>query len=824
MTKKALSTAEVPKEELKNTVYKVNVRERGSRDEPVAAGEGLQLSAAARTGLRGRAAAKAAEKEKDEAKRKTAATLAASVTQIAKQFGVKESVHSNRIWSDQAWLISHPDSFFHEPKDFNFPSKNSVAKFSIRYSEHARLNNHNVLQQFLALTPAQLSLLQPHFKLERLEGSKSVPYSPQYHQPPRNIGKTKNKEADKLEFTSIESVSIERLEKYKEEVNLRISMKFFASSYKAFSTSPPSSDPKKPNAALIDFLRRNLRTKQKQPDGIKKDVTKPINYYADIKPAPVPSLTPEAAAAQKLWGKMGKPTEPKSQPLGDTNYMHDHTMRLTIGWSTPPGKQLKALSDRHFLDKASRKVLTNYSAKSKITLYGTLLHHEMDIQSDGSINLTIDFLGLLDSFFADPRGNALFMYNSPAYTKMRSSLKKIKTAATTKIKAKHQEEYKAWQNKYISEAYTSIYKQIVATNKLYATTVPWRSMEGFYKRGGIGETPSRMATGPQYKVSSKSIKYAENTKPKVAVGAAPNDKTDGYKAKRIEYFSLGTLINVFITNSLDKIYGEEDKLFKHTRFRFGDIVFIKPSYHKGKYSGKLMTTNIGAIPVAFSTFQSWFTRYISGKGVKIITLRTFLFDLIQNLVDSSFTNFKFVKESTSLYKPKFNMYGTDRMCYITANNVGLQRSTGRAKMYAKYPRFILGGSQAVVTGFSFSKVNMAGFAEAQMYAKNVQATGIAREVYNVVIDIVGNPLFENGMYIVVDPSGFVPRNRDSIQLGLGGLYVIKKVDINWKADSFSTRLEAIYEAPLPATPLDTFSKKITRQQNKSTLGWSWSSE
>ena len=652
--------------------------------------------------------------------------------------GGAKLLETNREWNDQAWLMCHclggNGTFFHKPR----PLKRE--KFGVSYQERGGLRRADLINDFLQLGTQELSLLQPYFKLEKLSPTGDVArYKPKYHKSPLETATASTPE--KLEFTTIESVSIERLEKYVEEVNLRISMKFFASSYKAFSQQPPDS-PKE--AALIDFLRRN-----------------------------VPSATS------------------KGKPLEDSVHLRDHTIRLTIGWNAT-GANIKSLQESNYITKEQATRLTRYTTASKITLYGTLLSHSLEIQSDGSMGVTIDFLGLLDTFFADPRGNALFIHDSPNYRKMAAQMKKVQDATTETAMKQAQEVFKGLQTKYIEGAYNEVYQQFIANNDMRVTKVPWRAVESFFNNmDQAGDRPSKLKAGYLRAVSSPSAKEAEKNKPTQGVATPPTSETEEFQDDYIEYFTLGSLINLFVGNSLSKIYAEEGRSLHEVNFQFGDVIFTAPD-------GKLYATNIGSIPVAFSTFQSWFIRYVTGNGAKIITLRKFLFDLAQRLIGECFANFKNVKESMSLYRPKFNMYGNDTLFYISANNVG-RRKDGKNLSYAAYPRFILGGTQAPVTGFSFSKVNIAGFAEAQIYSQNVQSTGIAREVYNVSIDTVGNAMFENGMYIVVDPKGFVSSTADSIQLGLGGLYVIKKVDINWSTEDFSTRIEALYEAPLPNT-------------------------
>ena len=647
-----------------------------------------------------------------------------------------------RTWEDQAWLMTHAGTFFHTTVDIRDPTN----KFSIIYApKTTKVSEKAKVDAFLSLTPKQLSLLQPYFRLTKLTGAKgSQPYLPKFFQSPYETA-TKH---EKLDFTNIESVSIERLEKYEEEVNLRISLSFFASSYKAFTTKGKDASGKE-TAALIDFIRRNVK-EEKSPTATR---------------------------------------------------LQDHSIKLEVGWNVPTGAKLAALVKGKLLSDKESKNLVTFAQNSRMSLLGTLLHHNINLESDGSMTITMDFLGLLDSFFSDPRGNALFVYNNPTFKILQEKETAAKKAKTEEEKKKATEEFRAVKKKYVTEAYREVLSKIIVDGNLYRVVVPTSGIEAFWNfEEPAGDKPSTMPSGSPTKVNWTVDSRSAGSEPKGTPKVPPSDQK--FEDKTIEYFSLDSLINIFVANSLSKIYDNEPNLGK-TGFQFGEIIF-------SNVQGKLLSANIGALPISLPVFQEWFLRYISGKGTTIITLRKFLFDLIQTMVATVFSKkFTGVSEQCELYRPQFQMYGDDTHFYVTANNVGSRTGDNKINVLDRYPKFVLGGSQAVIKTFSFSRVDLAKFAEARIYEKDVQETGIAREMYNVTIDTYGNPFFKNGMYIMIDPSGFVSKSKDSVQLGLGGIYVTKKIDLNWSAEDFTTRIDAIYESPLPNTNDAKYLKNIS---------------
>ena len=72
--------------------------------------------------------------------------------------------------------------------------------------------------------------------------------------------------------------------------------------------------------------------------------------------------------------------------------------------------------------------------------------------------------------------------------------------------------------------------------------------------------------------------------------------------------------------------------------------------------------------------------------------------------------------------------------------------------------------------------------------------GEFRQVYNATVKLVGNTLFRNGQYVRLDPSTMGLEQRTAIQLGLGGMYVITKVEGELSRAGYATTLTCKYNS------------------------------
>ena len=207
--------------------------------------------------------------------------------------------------------------------------------------------------------------------------------------------------AGKLDVTSIKSVNITRGERRVGEVKIRFTVDFYASSYEAFAKP-------RNGVALIDLIRR---------DG------------AAVKDPHI-------------------------------SYTKDHTTKIEVGWSAISGKELKALKSKGFLSNEESEKLISFTSKSRISLIGTLLEHTIALDSDGSLSIKIEFMGILEANMEDPRANILFGFESDLNKQLTALLKEMDKTKNAKTRGRLQKKYDAALKTYATTAYS----QNIGTN------------------------------------------------------------------------------------------------------------------------------------------------------------------------------------------------------------------------------------------------------------------------------------------------------------------------------------------------------------------------
>jgi len=125
--------------------------------------------------------------------------------------------------------------------------------------------------------------------------------------------------------------------------------------------------------------------------------------------------------------------------------------------------------------------------------------------------------------------------------------------------------------------------------------------------------------------------------------------------------------------------------------------------------------------------------------------------------------------------------------------------------------FGIGRDRGIINTIKFKKVEMNYRKEALVLDQGNLGTGQLREVYDADITMVGNTLFRNGQYLYIDPSTMGVSRKTAQELGMGGYYVITKVDGELSADGFETSLTCKYNSKKRKT---SKSKKVSEAPPK----------
>tara|TARA_Y100001963_G_C6785041_1_gene452151 strand:- start:811 stop:3321 length:2511 start_codon:yes stop_codon:yes gene_type:complete len=301
---------------------------------------------------------------------------------------------------------------------------------------------------------------------------------------------------------------------------------------------------------------------------------------------------------------------------------------------------------------------------------------------------------------------------------------------------------------------------------------------------------------------------------------------------RIYYIYLGDIINVAA-----EVLERADKWQGITRLVTGPVQFDDPN----TADPKTIVENMADIPIALNTFVEWYYQKVIVKARDIYPLKDFLKDVMTDLVYRSLGEQCFqglsrmpaftltpmifnmsidgtakvepVKKDTATgfyprltvnqfaKKVKNNLRSdvSNTVTYIFMTAIFKNENTFNDGNISKDEKdgvyhFGIGRDRGIINTIKFKKVQMNYRKEALVLDQGNLGTGQLREVYDADIKMVGNTLFRNGQYLYIDPSTMGVSTKTAQELGMGGYYVITKVDGELSADGYETSLTCKYNS------------------------------
>mgnify|MGYP003626452304 CR=1 FL=1 len=279
-----------------------------------------------------------------------------------------------------------------------------------------------------------------------------------------------------------------------------------------------------------------------------------------------------------------------------------------------------------------------------------------------------------------------------------------------------------------------------------------------------------------------------------------------------------------------------------------------PVQYLSSKDNKMKNVNLADIPISLEAMSDWIYRRIISKGLTTLSIGEFLSSLITDLAYESLGQrkcFGSIKEHPSLMMSPIvlNLSGpaagemtepverasgvyprmtVDDFSARAKNNLASRGSLiGRKKITNANYIFLTGvireennfnyGISSFNVDFHKNGVYNLGIGRDRGIVKNINfvksdapyqtemrveqresgqsfSLGEFRQVYNATVKLVGNTLFRNGQYVRLDPSTMGLDPRTAIQLGLGGMYVITKVDGELSKAGYTTTLTCKYNS------------------------------
>lgn len=491
-------------------------------------------------------------------------------------------------------------------------------------------------------------------------------------------------------------------------------------------------------------------------------------------------------------------------------------LKMSVGYSIPQGDLWKNQGDlKDVLRRAHR------------TLFLNLSQHEVDFAENGTVSLTIKFHGYIEKQMVKTdilelsltkkdrdllrQGESeLFQMQNPRKPSRNPCAPPAKRSSEEQKKEKNEriKEIKDNNAKLRTKAYSSFMQRLFRGKKVNVCHFKELEVDGLRLLNpaqSIGTTAEAQF--------AKKLEQAKKRKK----GENGVDEKDG--TYKIEYFYLGDLLDEIL------YIAREHPSMKNFDFCFGECPY------RDRLTNKPTSVEIARLPISVSSFSKWFNDHVIRKGERTsYNLRSFLMDLLTNLVSSMFRATVFGDEDRQLGQgsvvPSFslstfntkNSYQGKWINYKKITNINPQtessiyinnyiygssafvetrRVTKNEAQDAKRGVYHLVAARehGLVKRLKFKREDNETLRAARLTSngrgKLGQNYGILADLYNADIEMFGNPIFFPGMQVYVKTLAYNVAAAEKIQLV--GYYRVLKVSSTIENGDYKTDIQCQYE-------------------------------
>ena len=264
---------------------------------------------------------------------------------------------------------------------------------------------------------------------------------------------------------------------------------------------------------------------------------------------------------------------------------------------------------------------------------------------------------------------------------------------------------------------------------------------------------------------------------------------------------------------------------------------IDPMRFRGLNNIKFRT-NIASIPISLEFFQEWFVNTVVRPQKEIFTFLNFVKSICSSLIAQSFNSICFedgVNFNLRFDTAPFNL-GRSFVGKITtadelanAKEVADRKAVSQLLPEMAFPivpslilysvdsrpqtglydedlsngiyHYYLGASCGLVKNMNFERQNIPYYREARLQRTSALSAVQLRELYHANLSLVGNTIHRNGQYLFINPiaigAGSATSRGDlpnyARLLGIGGYYMIVKVEHVITAEGFNVSIRALQE-------------------------------
>ena len=367
---------------------------------------------------------------------------------------------------------------------------------------------------------------------------------------------------------------------------------------------------------------------------------------------------------QELLDRSGRGSSAVVNNISKLNFR----LKAVVGWHLPNNERFGRL-----LSRGAKTSLQNAVYNSFVTLNLTPTIHEFDIDEQGRVLFTINYLAYIEDFFDQPNFNIFAEGASDTRAlKRRLEIAAFEEHCESKQAAdKKKKEYEKIVDEKVRGMH-NIIKKMLDQKKVYFVPIPYDQLSDFNKKGPffdfkLAKDIPAVANEPQKDRLTTLIEQrlkgvAEKVKTDKDLTSTPmNDLSQN---EYIKFFYLSDLVNVVLENIQDAllksvesigdtkkpetklsdsdwdaiIASEKERLqrlqfnFKHFRVLLGPVEIYDFGTGAAKNDAQSDGITLGDLPISVSYFMNWLSERVMKRDSSIYTLSAFLNDLLNGLV------------------------------------------------------------------------------------------------------------------------------------------------------------------------------------------------
>lgn len=350
-------------------------------------------------------------------------------------------------------------------------------------------------------------------------------------------------------------------------------------------------------------------------------------------------------------------------------------LKAVVGWQLPTGN----FENGSPIPQKNRSALASAIDNSFVTLNLTPTIHEFDVDDQGRVIFTINYLAYIEDFFDQPNFD-IFATSTNYMSAMRR--KHVIGAYEQHCDPNQAAEFKKTEYKKVAKEkesnLNSILRKLVEQKKMYFIPIPYDKLADFNEQGPFfdfnfsGVKRADVAEGKELTKNFEAQLGAMLKKLETDQDLTQTKMQDLSTNEYIKFFYLSDLVDIVLENIEEALKAlkediskpgafelpselsankdaksywegvkasEEERLrrlqfhFHHFRVLLGPIELYDYATGTGKNEPNLEgSVNLGDLPISVSYFMNWLTEKVLKKEQTTYTLSVFLNDLLNGLV------------------------------------------------------------------------------------------------------------------------------------------------------------------------------------------------